>query len=143
MEVIYYAQFVLLIGNNAVELFDYYSVQEMHGVSKIECINRIAEGGTYIDGFANYDPKDTLLNTDPLPFVFINRSALHGDYRDVTLINHEMIHMSLLIHSWDVDNHEEDVVTWAEEYTNAIYARHFKKINEPEPVGGGTEFPKN
>ena len=127
MEVIYYAQFVLLIGNNAVDLFDYYGVQEMHGVSKTLCIDRIAEGGTYIDGFANYDPRDTLLTTDPLPFVFINRSALHGDYRDITLINHEMMHMSLLIHDWEVVNHEENIVTWAEDYTNMVYKQNFVK----------------
>ena len=127
MEVIYYAQFVLLIGNNAVDLFDYYGVQEMHGVSKTLCIDRIAEGGTYIDGFANYDPRDTLLTTDPLPFVFINRSALHGDYRDITLINHEMMHMSLLIHDWEVVDHEENIVTWAEDYTNMVYKQNFVK----------------
>ena len=125
MEIIYYAQFVLLIGNNAVDLFDYYSVQEMHGVNRHDCINRIAEGGTYIDGFANYNPYDTALTTKPLPFVFINRSALKGDYRDITLINHEMAHMSLLLHNWDVDNKEEEIVTWAEEYTNLIYNQNF------------------
>lgn len=126
MEVIYYAQFVLLIGNNAVNLFDYYGVQEMHGVSKIKCIERIAEGGTYIEGFANYDPRDTTLSTYPLPFVFINKAAIKGDYRDVTLINHEMTHMSLLLHEWNVDKYEEDIVTWAEEYTNLIYKQHFQ-----------------
>jgi len=126
MEVIYYAQFVLLIGNNAVDLFDYYNVQEMHGVNRQSCIARIAEGGTYIEGFANYDPRDTTLSTDPLPFVFINKAAIKGDYRDVTLINHEMTHMSLLLHNWDVDKKEEEIVTWAEEYTNLIYKQNFQ-----------------
>ena len=125
IEVIYYAQFVLLIGNNAVDLFDYYGVQEMHGVSRDKCISRIAEGGSYIEGFANYDPRDTALTTEPLPFVFINKSALKGDYRDVTLINHEMTHMSLLLHNWDVDKKEEEIVTWAEEYTNLVYKQNF------------------
>jgi hypothetical protein len=127
MDIIYYAQFVLLIGNNAVDLFDYYGVQEMHGVSKAQCIERIAEGGTYIDGFANYNPKDTALTKELLPFVFINRQALHGDYRDVTLINHEMAHMSLLLHDWNVETDEEQIVTWAEVYTNLIYKQHFIK----------------
>jgi hypothetical protein len=126
MQIIYYAQFVLLIGNNAVDLFDYYNVQEMHGVSKDKCISRIAEGGTYIDGFCNYDPRDSTLSKTPLPFIFINKSALKGDYRDITLINHEMAHMSLLIHDWDVTNKEEEIVTWAEENTNLIYSKHFK-----------------
>ena len=127
MDIIYYAQFVLLIGNSAVDLFDYYGVQEMHGVSKAQCIERIAEGGTYIDGFANYNPKDTALTQELLPFVFINRQALHGDYRDVTLINHEMVHMSLLLHDWNVETDEEQIVTWAEVYTNLIYKKHFIK----------------
>ena len=127
MDIIYYAQFVLLIGNSAVDLFDYYGVQEMHGVSKAQCIERIAEGGTYIDGFANYNPKDTALTKELLPFVFINRQALHGDYRDVTLINHEMAHMSLLLHDWNVADHEEMIVRWAEEKTNLIYKQNFIK----------------
>ena len=127
MDIIYYAQFVLLIGNSAVDLFDYYGVQEMHGVSKAQCIERIAEGGTYIDGFANYNPKDTALTKELLPFVFINRQALHGDYRDVTLINHEMAHMSLLLHDWNVETDEEQIVTWAEVYTNLIYKQNFIK----------------
>jgi hypothetical protein len=126
VEVIFYAQFVLLIGNNAVDLFDYYGVQEMHGVSKTKCIERIAEGGTYIEGFANYNPYDTTQTTELLPFVFINRSALKGDYRDVTLVNHEMTHMSLLLHEWNVDKYEEDIVTWAEEYTNLVYKQNFQ-----------------
>lgn len=125
MEVIFYAQFILLIGNNAVDLFDYYGVQEMHGVNRQSCIERIAEGGTYIEGFANYNPYDTAQTTNLLPFVFINRSALKGDYRDVTLVNHEMTHMSLLLHEWNVDKYEEDIVTWAEEYTNLIYKQNF------------------
>lgn len=125
MEVIFYAQFVLLIGNNAVDLFDYYGVQEMHGVNKTSCISRIAEGGTYIEGFANYNPYDTAQTTNLLPFVFINKSALKGDYRDITLINHEMTHMSLLLHEWDVDKKEEEIVTWAEEYTNLVYKQNF------------------
>ena len=127
MQVIYFAQFVLLIGNSALDLFDYYGVQEMHGVSKAQCIERIAEGGTYIDGFANYNPKDTALTKELLPFVFINRQALHGDYRDVTLINHEMAHMSLLLHDWNVADHEEMIVRWAEEKTNLIYKQNFIK----------------
>ena len=127
MEVIYYAQFVLLIGNNAVDLFDYYNVQEMHGVDKATCISWIADGGTYIDGFANYNPYDTAMTQELMPFVFINRSALHGDYRDVTLINHEMVHMSLLLHDWNVETDEEQIVTWAEVYTNLIYKQKFIK----------------
>lgn len=127
MQVIYFAQFVLLIGNSALDLFDYYGVQEMHGVNKTACVSRIAEGGTYIDGFANYNPYDSSLVKTPLPFVFINRQALHGDYRDVTLINHEMAHMSLLLHDWDVDTKEEEIVTWAEENTNSVYNNYFKK----------------
>jgi len=62
-----------------------------------------------------------------MPFVFINRSALHGDYRDITLINHEMVHMSLLLHDWNVETDEEQIVTWAEVYTNLIYKQNFIK----------------
>ena len=127
MHIFYYAQFVLLIGNDATELFDYYNVDQMHGVNKADCITRINEGGTYIEGFCNYDPRDSTLSKDPLPFVFINKSSLKGDHRDITLINHEMSHLALLLNNWDVDNKEEEIVTFAEEQTNLIYVNHFSE----------------
>jgi Zn-dependent peptidase ImmA (M78 family) len=76
------------------------------------------DGGTYIDGLANYNPTDELGR----PFVFINRAALNKDHRDVTLLMHEMVHLSLLIHNWNVGNCEEEIVTWAEEQCNVIFS---------------------
>ena len=122
---IIYSQFILLIGNNAVDLFDYYGVDQMHSISRTECIARIAEGGTYIEGFANYDPRDSTLSTDLPPFIFINKSALKGDYRDVTLVNHEMMHMSLLLNDWDIAKKEEKIISWAEVWTNYVYQQNF------------------
>jgi hypothetical protein len=129
MTVIYFASFVLLIGNSATDLFDYYGVQEMHGVNRTACVSRIAEGGTYIDGFANYNPYDSTFIELPTPFVFINRQALHGDHRDITLLNHELMHMSLLLHQWDVEHKEEDIITWAEIFTNLIYTDYLYEKN--------------
>lgn len=122
---IIYSQFILLIGNNAVDLFDYYGVDQMHGVSRTECIAKIADGDLYIEGFANYDPRDSTLSTDLPPFIFINKSALRGTFRDVTLVNHEMMHMSLLLHDWDITKKEEEIISWAERWTNYIYLQNF------------------
>lgn len=104
-----------LLGDNALSLFDYFGVDQMHGLTREGCKKRMAEGGTYIDGLSNYNPKNPKLK----PFVFINKSSLHGDYRDITLLMHEMMHISLLLHEWDVENKEEDIITWAEE--EALY----------------------
>jgi len=81
----------------------------------------MAEGGTYIDGLANYNPTDALAK----PFVFINRKALKKTHEDATLLMHEMVHMGLLLNDWDVLEKEEEIVTWAEAETNIIFGRYF------------------
>jgi hypothetical protein len=53
---------------------------------------------------------------------------MNGSYKDYTGIMHETIHISLLLHNWDVDNEEEQIVTDAENYANEIieYMQDFK-----------------
>lgn len=127
-------QYDLVIGENAIELFDFYRVFEMHGLSVQDAMKRIAEGGTYIDGLANYHPMDTELIKTPKPFVFINKSALKGDYRDVTLLMHEMVHMALLLNDWEIDEREEEIVAWAETETNDIMASGILDKKKPKPI---------
>jgi hypothetical protein len=121
VQVIFRKEYDFILGDCALDVFDFFEVDEMHGLSRSACIKRMAEGGTYIDGLANYNPTDALAK----PFVFINRKALKKTHEDVTLLMHEMVHMGLLLNDWDVLEKEEEIVTWAEAETNIIFGRYF------------------
>lgn len=110
-------EFDFMIGDSAIEIFTYFGVEKMHGLNIKDCMKRINDGGTYIDGLANYNPHDHLAK----PFVFINRKAIKKNHHDVTLLMHELMHMALLLHDWDISGREEEIITWAEEQTNRLY----------------------
>jgi hypothetical protein len=76
-----------LLGDDATDLFYYYDVKELHGLNLTDCMNRIKEGGTYIDGMCNLIPHDYSRF-----YIFINMSSLNGSYKDVTLVQHETTH---------------------------------------------------
>ena len=68
----------------------------------------------YIAGWCNYYP-----NSDKF-FVFINLSRCTNDLNTTLLINHEMFHAALIIYNWNMQ-HEEKIVTWAEEETKQVF----------------------
>lgn len=114
-------EFEFLISKSACDLFDYFNTENIHGLSKIDCQARIKEGGTYIDGLCNYNPNDITKK----PFVFINESSLKGNHEDVTLLMHEFYHLSLMLHNWDIQNKEEEIVSFAEKTTNEVFEKIF------------------
>jgi hypothetical protein len=112
------------MSDKSVHLFDYYKVDNLHGLNKQNCIEyKETKDDAYIAGMANTAPDKTK------PYVFINSSRLVGDYRDTTLVMHEMMHMSLLLHKWDM-NKEEDIVTWAEQETNWIMKNYILNVHQ-------------
>jgi len=123
--------FVFILGEDATDIFTYYQVKEMHGLNladaKAEEIDKTKGNGVYIYGLTNFDPRDKKLTAKApyKPFMFINKKHLKGDFTDITLINHEASHLSLIIHRWDVDKKEEEIVSYAEEVTNKL----IKKFN--------------
>ena len=62
----------LVLGSDARQIFFKYRVSEMHGLSLKGAENRIAQGGSYIDGLCNYHPNDKNLDMSPRPFLFLN-----------------------------------------------------------------------
>jgi len=58
-------KYVFLAGNNATEIFDYYKVDEMHGLNRkdaqAEEVDKTVGNGVYIYGWTNYDPADKKL----------------------------------------------------------------------------------
>ncbi len=119
-------EFVLLIGKDATEIFDYYGVKEMHGLKRkdaqAEEIDKTTGNGVYIYGLTNYDPDDKKLTAkDPYkPFLFLNKKHFKGDYTDITLVFHEAMHMIILLNNWNITDKEEDAISQAEEWTNKI-----------------------
>ena len=71
-------KYVLLVGNDATEIFDYYKVPEMHGLNRADAqaeeIDKTKGNGVYIYGWTNYDPADKKLTAKApnKPFLFLN-----------------------------------------------------------------------
>ena len=123
-------QYELLLGCDAKQVFLHYRVVSMHGLSLIGAEDRIAEGGTYIDGLCNYHPRDKNLDKNPLPFLFLNIGSLQNNYSNhevYTCIMHECMHMAGLLYDGRWDSHEEEMVTWAEAEANRIIVLLKKK----------------
>lgn len=97
--------YLLLLSYNPCDVFTYFNVEEMHGLSLKECQaynNTIAD--SYIAGWSNFIPRKVGLR-----FVFINLSRCVSDIETFGLIIHELMHQSFWMHS-----EEEEIITWAE-----------------------------
>ena len=121
-------EYILLVGNNATEVFDYYDVEEMHGLNRkdaqAEEVDKTTGNGVYIYGLTNYDPADKKLTAkDPYkPFLFINLGTFknYSLTEKATAVMHETIHMGILLNNWNIKDKEEEVITFAEEEANKI-----------------------
>lgn len=129
-------EYEFLIGYNALELFDYYGVDELHGLNRTDCIKRMEEGGTYIDGMCNLIPNDYSRF-----YIFINLSACDGSYKDITLVQHECTHGGFIKYNYNPIK-EEEIITWGEELTNEIMPLIFREINikRYEELNNGNKF---
>ena len=107
--------YILLLSYNPCNVFTYYNVDEMHGLSLVDCIEyENTTEDAYISGLSNFVPKESgEYNNDDPRFVFINLSRCTDDLNTFGLIMHEMMHTSFAIHSYDI-NQEEEIITWAE-----------------------------
>ena len=119
-------KFVLLIGKDATEIFDYYGVKEMHGLNRkdaqAEEIDKTTGNGVYIYGWTNYDPRDKKLTAKApyKPFLFLNKKHFKGTYEDISMVFHEAMHVSILLNKWNITDKEEDAISQAEQWTNEI-----------------------
>ena len=115
--------YVLLLSYNPCDIFDYYNVDEMHGLSYIECdAYANTKDSAYIAGWSNFVPKasgDYLNNDDR--FVFINLSRCTDPVKTFGLIMHELMHHSFWRHSYMAEAKEEEIITWAEEEAYKVY----------------------
>lgn len=121
-------KYIVLFGDNATEIFDYYKVDEMHGLNRkdaqAEEVDKTVGNGVYIYGWTNYDPADKKLTAkEPYkPFIFINLGTFkrYSLTEKATAIMHETMHMSILLNNWKITDKEEEVISFAEEQANKI-----------------------
>lgn len=107
--------YTLLLSHNPCMIFWHLGESELHGLSYKECmLHKNTTEDAYIAGWCNYYP-----NSDKF-FVFINLSRCTNDLNTTLLINHEMFHAALIIYNWNMQ-HEEKIVTWAEEETKQVF----------------------
>lgn len=124
-------KYILLIGNDATEIFDYYKVPEMHGLNRADAqaeeVDKTTGNGVYIYGLTNYDPADKKLTAKApyKPFLFLNMGTFkkYSTTEKATAVMHETMHMSILLNNWNIKDKEEEVITFAEEEANKIIAK--------------------
>jgi hypothetical protein len=134
-------KYVLLVGNDATEIFDYYKVPEMHGLNRADAqaeeVDKTKGNGVYIYGWTNYDPADKKLTAKAphKPFLFLNMGTFkkYSTTEKATAIMHETMHMSILLNNWNIKDNEEEAIGFAEEQANKIIEKlKTTKVEEPK-----------
>ena len=128
-------KYILLIGNDATEVFDYYKVEEMHGLNRADAqaeeVDKTVGNGVYIYGLTNYDPADKKLTAKApyKPFLFLNMGTFKKYSADEqkTAIMHETVHLAMILYKWDANKKSEEITTMAEEEANKIIEK-LKKL---------------
>ena len=121
-------KYIVLVGNDATEIFDHYNVSEMHGLNRkdaqAEEVDKTVGNGVYIYGWTNYDPKDKKLTAKKpyLPFLFINLGTFkkYSITEKATAVMHEAMHMAILLNNWNIKDKEEEAIGFAEDEANKI-----------------------
>ena len=107
--------YILLLSYNPCEIFNYFNVDEMHGLSHKECESYPnTNEDSYIAGWSNFVPKTNER------FVFINLSRCNTEIETFGLIMHELMHHSFFLHDYNSEK-EEEIITWAEEESYEVY----------------------
>lgn len=115
-----YPEYTLIIGKKSEDIFNFFGVEELHGLYKKDCYDNPTNA--YIAGLCNVYPED-----HNKLFLFLNATRLGNGYKDVLLIMHESMHLSLEIHGTDLTykgvDIEEIAITWAEENSDSKIGR--------------------
>jgi hypothetical protein len=103
---------ILILGEKAVDLFDYFRVDELHSLTRAECIERISVGGTYIDGMCNEIPETT---GKKAYYLFLNKSSFcENKSENFGLVFHESTHYHFRKYWDDLQEREEQLITESE-----------------------------
>ena len=129
MEIIIRSAYILLLSYNPWDVFTYYNVEEMHGLSLAECsMHHNTPDSSYIAGWCNYvTQEDGVYEKGDPKFVYINLTRCTTDIETFGLIMHELMHQSFDMHS-----DEEDIITWAEEEAYQVFKIVKHELNKSE-----------
>ena len=109
--------YMLIIGKSS-DIFDYFGVEEMHGLKRSDCYD--TPDDAYIAGLCNQFPNQSP-NEPKKHFLFINEIRIGRSYKDVLLIMHESMHLSFEVHGRNLEGDvEEDAITDGEKVATEI-----------------------
>ena len=115
MQVFDFDSYLLLVGKQSIDLFNYFKLPELHGLNIYDCINHDeTPQNVYIAGMCN------LIPCSDKPYLFINLYRLEGNYKDVTLVMHECMHLALILFDYDIEYFEEEIISLAEQETHKL-----------------------
>jgi len=111
MKIVSRSNYDLLISYNPCDIFNHFSVNEMHGLNLQDCKNyNNTQQSSYIAGWCNIIPESER------HYVFINLSRCNTDIETFGLIMHELMHLS-----FDLHTDEEQLITWAENESYKVF----------------------
>jgi len=105
----YYKDYTLILSYNPCDIFKYFNVTELHGLSLKECqqYNNTTEDA-YIAGLCNLIPNSNR------SFVFINLSRCTDIVKTSLLVMHELLHLYFELNYNNLKEKEEEIITNAE-----------------------------
>ena len=106
---VYDFTYQLILSHKPCDIFNHFGVDELHGLSLHDCEEyNNTNQDAYIAGLCNLIP-----NSDKT-FIFLNTSRMNNCKEKMALIFHETMHLSLEMHNHDVNEKEEQIISWAE-----------------------------
>lgn len=115
--------YILLMSYYPCEIFEYFNVQEMHGLNYKDCKAHVnTDKEAYIAGWCNYVPKDSqdYKHGDSL-YVFINLSRCTDDVTTTLTLFHEFMHLSGRLFNDNWFYQEEEMISFAEKETAKVF----------------------
>lgn len=112
----------LLLSTDPCEIFNYYNVDEMHGLNLEDCRKHPnTNESSYICGWCNFIPKPNKdYKLTDRHFVFINLNRCNNELDLSCNLFHELLHFSFDFHNEDLSM-EEEIVTYAELETREVF----------------------
>lgn len=111
----------LLLSIYPCDIFEYYGVDEMHGLNLKDCKDHAnTSESSYICGLANHIPHAGEYHVSDRMFVFINLNRCNSHLDLICNIYHELMHWAINHYNEDL-SFEEEMITIAEQETREVY----------------------
>jgi len=111
----------LLLSIYPCDIFEYYGVDEMHGLNLKDCkAHANTTESSYICGLANHIPHAGEYHVSDRMFVFINLNRCNSHLDLICNLYHELMHWAINHYNEDL-SFEEEMVTIAEQETREVY----------------------